>query len=124
MKLKIPSSIHFEWVGTPEMGTGKTELKYTIETELSSGNLKFLPEFLKRNYLLQQEKYRDFRNVGATVENDRYFLTYRIRIPGTEQHVDVIVEAGVPIEVTMKLSDSGISKTFLDQLYEALFDSG
>ncbi|UCC58816.1 MAG: M48 family metalloprotease [Candidatus Bathyarchaeum sp.] len=103
------------------MGTGKTELKYTIETELSSGNLKFLPEFLKRNYLLQQEKYRDFRNVGVTVENEMYFLTYRVRISGTEQYVDVVVEAGVPIEVTMRLSDSGISKTFLDQLYEDLF---
>lgn len=52
-----------------EMGAGKTEVKYNIDTELSSENLKFLPEFLKRNFLLQQEKYRDFRNVGTTVEN-------------------------------------------------------
>jgi len=104
-----------------EMGAGKTKLKYTIDTELSSGNVKFLPEFLKRNYLLQQEKYRDFRNVGATVENERHFLTYRVRVPRTEQYVDVVVEAGVPVEVTMRLSDSGISKTFLDQLYEDLF---
>jgi len=104
-----------------EMGAGKTEVKYNIDTELSSGNVKFLPEFLKRNYLLQQEKYRDFRNVGATVENERHFLTYRVLVPRTEQYVDVVVEAGVPVEVTMRLSDSGISKTFLDQLYEDLF---
>jgi len=44
-----------------ESSTGKNEEKYSIDTELSSGNVKFLPEFLKRNFLLQQEKYREFR---------------------------------------------------------------
>jgi heat shock protein HtpX len=104
-----------------EMGAGKTEVKYTIDTELTSGNVKFLPEFLKRNYLLQQKKYRDFRNVNVTVENDRHMLIYRVQVPKTDRYVDVVVEADVPIEVTMKLSDSGISKTFLNQLYEDLF---
>ncbi len=104
-----------------EIGAGKTEVKYTIDTELSSGNVKFLPEFLKRNYLLQQGKYRDFRNVGTTVENERHFLTYRVRVPATDQYVDVMVETDVPVGVTMRLSNPGISKTFLDQLYEDLF---
>ncbi len=105
----------------PEIEAGKTEFKYSVDTELSSGNVKFLPEFLKRNYLLQHEKYRDFRNVGVLVEDDRHFLEYRVIVPKTGQYVDVVVEAGVPVEVTMRLSDSGISKTFLDQLYEDLF---
>ena len=105
----------------PEIGAGKIEFKYSVDTEVSSGNVKFLPEFLKRNYLLQHEKYRDFRNIGVTVENGRHFLNYRVLVPKTEQYVDVVVEAGVPVEVTMKLSDSRISKSFLDQLYEDLF---
>ncbi len=104
-----------------EMEAGKTEFKYSVDTELSSGNVKFLPEFLKRNYLLQQEKYRDFRNIGVTVENERHFLEYRVLVPKTRQYVDVMLVAGVPVEVTMRLSDSGISKIFLDQLYEDLF---
>ena len=104
-----------------EIGAGKTEIKYTIDTELSPGNVKFLPEFLKRNYLLQHEKYREFRNIEVTIENSRHSLSYRVLVPRTNKHVDVVVEADVPIEVTMRLSDSGISKTFLDQLYEDLF---
>ena len=103
------------------MGAEKTEVKYRIETELSSGDVKFLPEFLKRNYLLQQENYRDFKNVGIAVENGRSFLNYRVWVPRTEQYVDVVVEVSIPIEVTMRPSDSGISKTFLDQLNEDLF---
>jgi heat shock protein HtpX len=105
----------------PEISTGKNEFRYTADTELSYGNVKFLPEFLKRNYLLQQEKYRDFRNVDITVEHDRHSLSYRVLVPRTTQYVDVVVEADVPIEVTMRRSDSGISKTFLDQLYEDMF---
>ena len=103
----------------PETITEKTELKYTIDTELSSGNAKFLPEFLRRNYLLQHEKYRDFRNVTVNAENNS--LTYRVLVPKKTQHVDVLIKAAVPIEVTMTLSDSGIQKTFLNQLYEDLF---
>lgn len=105
----------------PEISTGKNGVRYTIDTELSPGNVKFLPEFLKRNYLLQQEKYREFRNVNVTVENDKHSLSYRVLVPRTPQYVDVVVEADVPIEVTMRHSNSGISKTFLDQLYEDLF---
>jgi heat shock protein HtpX len=111
--------LHFKWFRMPETVTEKTELKYTIDTELSSGNAKFLPEFLKRNYLLQQKKYRNFRNVEVSSENKS--LMYRVLVPKTDQHVDVIVQAAVPIEVIMRLSDSGIQKIFLDQLYEDLF---
>lgn len=104
-----------------ESYTGKNEEKYSIDTELSSGNVKFLPEFLKRNYLLQQEKYREFRNIEVNVENGRHFLSYRVLVPKTNQYVEVMVEAEAPIEVTMRRSASEISKTFLDQLYEDLF---
>ena len=104
-----------------ESSTEKNEEKYSIDTELSSGNVKFLPEFLKRNYLLQQEKYREFRNIETKVEEGRQSLSYIVMVPKTGQHVEVMVEPDVPIEVTMRCSDSGISKTFLDQLYEDLF---
>ncbi len=104
-----------------EMGIGRTELKYIIDTEVSYGNTKFLPEFLKRNYLLQKEKYRDVSDIGLTVEDERQLLKYRVRVPETEQYVDVVVEAGVPIEVKMRLSNQRIPKSFLDQLYEDLF---
>ncbi len=99
----------------------KNEAKYSIDTELSSGNVKFLPEFLKRNYLLQQEKYREFRNIEVNIENGKHFLSYRVLVPKTNQHVDVFVEADVPIKVRMRCSDPEISKKFLDQLYEDLF---
>ena len=35
----------------------RPKFKYKIDTELTIGNLKFLSDFLKRNYLLQKEKY-------------------------------------------------------------------
>jgi len=104
-----------------ESSNEKNEKKYIIDTELSSGNVKFLPEFLKRNYLLQQGKYRDFRNIKESVENNRHFLSYRVLVPRTNQYVEVMVEADASIEVTMRCSDSEISKMFLDQLYEDLF---
>jgi hypothetical protein len=96
-------------------------LKYKIDTELSSGNVKFLPEFLRRNYLLQHEKYRDFKNISTKVDDDRYILRYRVLIPKSIQYVDVLVEAEVPIKVVMIPSDSKISKVLIDQLYEDLF---
>ncbi len=97
------------------------ELRYTIDTELSVGNLKFLPEYLRRHYLLQHEKYRAFSNVRVIAENGRHYLSYRVVVPKTNRYVDVKVDATIPIEVTMKPNDSGISKSFLDQLYEDLF---
>lgn len=95
--------------------------KRTIDTELSAGNVKFLPEYVRRHYLLQHEKYRAFRNIRVTTRNGKHALSYTVFTPTTNQYVDVIVEASIPIGVTMKLSDPGISKPFLDQLYEDLF---
>jgi hypothetical protein len=109
------------WFGLQKIGAGETELKSTIDTELSPGNLEFLPEYLRRNYLLQHEKYRDFRNIRVITENGRNHLSYRVSVPKTNQHVDITVNASIPIGVTMKLSDSDIPKSFLDQLYEDLF---
>ncbi|MDH5376681.1 MAG: M48 family metalloprotease, partial [Candidatus Bathyarchaeota archaeon] len=103
------------------MDAGETELRYTIDTELSSGNLKFLPEYLRRHYLLEHEKYRTFKKIRIITENGRHYLSYRVLVPKTNQHVDITVDASIPIEVAMKLSDPGISKSFLKQLYEDLF---
>ena len=104
-----------------EISAGATELNYTIDTELSPGNLGFLPEYLRRHYLLRHEEYRAFRNIRVVTENGGHYLSYRVLVPKTNQYVDVMVDASSPIGVTMKLSDAGIAKSFLDQLYEDLF---
>ncbi|MCP8304985.1 MAG: M48 family metalloprotease [archaeon] len=103
------------------MSAGKTEFKYTIDTEFPIGNLKFLPEYIRRYYLIRHEKYRAFRNIRITTENGRHNLSYRVLVPKTDQYVDVTVDVGIPIGVKMDLSELGISKSFLDQLYEDLF---
>jgi len=105
----------------PEKAVEGNALKYKLDTELSLGNVKFLPDFLRRNYLLQHEKYRDFKNISTKVDDDRYILRYRVLIPKSIQYVDVLVEAEVPIKVVMIPSDSKISKVLIDQLYEDLF---
>ncbi len=101
--------------------TSETELNYTIDTELSIGNLEFLPEYLRRHYLLEHEKYRSFGNIRIITENGGNSLSYRVLVPEKDQYVDVTVDASIPIRVTMKLSDTSISKSFLDELYEDLF---
>jgi len=95
--------------------------KYNIDTEISIGNLNFLSQFLKQNYLLQKLKYRDFKQITIKIENDNQFLSYRVLVPNSDNYVDILVEADIPIKVTMTPNDSNISKTFLDQLYEDLF---
>jgi hypothetical protein len=69
------------------------------------GSTKFLPDFLKHNYLLQKVKFRDARNIGVTVQDGRHLFKYEVQVPKMAQYVDVVVEAGVPIEVTMGLSN-------------------
>jgi len=93
------------WFSLKKNYTKKTELKYTIDTELSPGNLNFLLEYLRRRYLLQHKRYRTFRNVRIITENGISYLSYRVSVPNTDQHVDVTVAAGIPIEVMLKLSD-------------------
>lgn len=61
-----------------------SELKYTIDTELSPGNLKFLLEYLRRQYLLQHKKYRAFRDIRIITENGLSYLSYTVLIPETE----------------------------------------
>ena len=95
----------------------ETELNYTIDTELSIGNLGFLPEYLRRHYLLEHGKYRTFKNVRVITEDAKLSLFYRVSIPKTNHYADVTVDAGIPINVTMKLSDPNIPKSFLDQPY-------
>lgn len=109
------------WFSLKKNYTKETELKYTIDTELSPGNFNFLLEYLRRRYLLQHKKYRNFRNVRIITENGISYLSYRVSVPNTDQRVDVTVVAGIPIDVVMKLSDPNLSKSFLDQLYEDLF---
>ncbi|MFQ6064514.1 MAG: M48 family metallopeptidase [Candidatus Bathyarchaeia archaeon] len=99
----------------------KRERKYIIDTELSMGNLKFLPEYLRRHYLLQHEKYRTFRDIRTITEGGKHYLSYRVLVPESNQHVDVLVDAGIPIRVTMRLSEPSVPESFLEQLYEDLF---
>lgn len=104
-----------------ERGVQETELKYTIDTELSTGNLKFLLEYLRRQYLLRHEEYRTFKDIQIITEDSILYLSYKVLVPNTDQHVNVRVNASIPIEVVMEPSESNISKSFLDDLYEDLF---
>lgn len=104
-----------------QIGTEINEEVYTIDTEISRGNVQFLPEFLRRHYLLKHKKYRSFKNVELAIKNERYYLSYRVLIPDKRQYVDVLVDANTPIRVTMKPSDSSLPMTFLNQLNEDLF---
>jgi heat shock protein HtpX len=94
--------------------------EYSIDTDVSVGNLKFLPEFLKRNYLLQQNKYRHFRNISATTENDKPVLSFNVREPTTQQYIDVLIKPTSPIKVIMT-NTLKLPKEYLDELYEDLF---
>ncbi|MFA5364871.1 MAG: M56 family metallopeptidase [Candidatus Bathyarchaeia archaeon] len=103
-----------------QTGTDK-KAEYSIDIEVPLGDLKFLPEYLKRIYLLQQTKYRNFTNINTISENGKQSLKYRVNVPKTQNYIDVTVEASAPVKVTMTLSDATIPKTFLDQLYDDLF---
>jgi len=100
---------------------GKTKFEYTIDTEFSIGNLKFLPEYIQRYYLIRHGKYREFRNTRIVSENGKNYISYHVLVPKTDQYVGITVDVSIPIEVTMELSDPSIPKSFLDQLYEDLF---
>ncbi|MCW3982226.1 MAG: hypothetical protein NWE81_03850 [Candidatus Bathyarchaeota archaeon] len=102
------------------MPSFKAEVNYTIDTEVSPSNMRFLPSFLRRQYLLHHEKYRDFRRVRF-FEEGGHRLSYRVLIPDTRDYVDVVVDATVPIRVAMKLSEPNTQRQFLDNLYEDLF---
>jgi len=41
---------------------GETEFTYTIDTELSEGNLKFLTEYTETSLLASTQKYRTFKD--------------------------------------------------------------
>jgi len=71
--------------------------------------------------LLQHEKYRAFENIRIITEGGKNDLSYRVLVPQTNQYVDVLVDASIPIGVSMKLSELDVPKSFLDQLYEDLF---
>jgi heat shock protein HtpX len=99
----------------------KTALEHTIDTELSQTNLRFLPEYLRRFYILKNDKYRTFENVEITTENGINRLVYRVVVPKTNQHVDVQVKATVPITMTLSPSDPNVAESFLEQLQEDVF---
>jgi heat shock protein HtpX len=104
-----------------EVDSTKIEKKYTINTEVNMGNLKNLPEFLRRNYLLQHKKYRNFKEIKMNIGNNTPSLTYKVVIPKTKSYIDVTVEATVPIKVRFRYNESAVTKIFINQLYEDLF---
>jgi heat shock protein HtpX len=99
----------------------ETQFKYTIDTELSIGNLKYLPEYLRRQYLLLHKEYRTFFDVRIINENGKPSLAYNVVGPHTNQYITILVQPSIPISVIIKLSDSKIPKSFITQLIEDLF---
>ncbi|MDT8781028.1 MAG: M48 family metalloprotease [Candidatus Bathyarchaeota archaeon] len=99
----------------------KTEVEYLLDTETTDETLRYLPEYLYRYYLLKHESYRSFTNVRIADDISNRSLLYRVIIPNNNEYVDVQVTAENPIKVKMNISGSGVSKKFLDNLYEDLF---
>jgi len=102
---------------TRKLGFRKV-VEYTIDTEATPANLRYLPEFLEKYYLSRYAGYRNFRDVYTYYHGGRYCLTYRVYIPKTGEYVEVTVEAGTPIRLRMRPSSPYIPKRFLDELYE------
>jgi heat shock protein HtpX len=104
-----------------EEGASKMEYEYTIDTELAIGNLKFLPEYLRRQYLLEHDKYRAFWDIHVLSGKDAPYLSYKVATSQKNQYVTVLIEPRVPIQVGMTLSDASVPQSFVDHLYEDLF---
>lgn len=104
-----------------EQGAGKMKYVYTIDTELAIGNLKFLPEYLRRQYLLQHDKYRAFWDIHVRPGTDAPHLSYKVATSQKDQYVDVVIEPRVPIHVGVTLSDASVPQSFVEHLYEDLF---
>ncbi len=105
----------------PVQGADQRTYASTIDTEVAVGNVAFLPEFLRRRYLLEHEKYRAFWDVHVRSNTAPPALAYKVAYPHKNQYVEVRVEASAPIRVRFTLSDAAIPTTFIDQLYEDLF---
>jgi len=102
------------------MGVRDAELKHLIDTELSPGNLRFLLEYIRRHYMHHRERFRAYR-MRITIESDGSHLFYRIVVPKTRHYLDVQVDATIPVNVTLRLSDPSIPTSFIEQFYEDLF---
>ncbi len=95
--------------------------EYMIETELAIGNLRFLPEYFRRQYLLQHDKYRAFWDIHVLPGKDAPYLSYKVAVPQKNQYVDVVVEPRVSIHIGITLSDVSVPQSFVEHLYEDLF---
>ncbi len=107
--------------GASVQGAEQRTYASTIDTEVAVGNVAFLPEFLRRRYLLEHEKYRAFWDIHVRSNTATPALAYKVAYPHRNQYVAVLVEAQVPIRVGFTLSDAAIPTAFIDQLYEDLF---
>jgi hypothetical protein len=99
----------------------KNQYSYTIDTELSVGNLNYLPEYLRRRYLLQKNKYRTFFDRHVRYKGGNQYLSYKVAVPKKNQYVEIEVEPGLPIDIKMRLSIAHVTEAFLKQLYDDLF---
>ncbi|MEM2135578.1 MAG: M56 family metallopeptidase [Candidatus Jordarchaeaceae archaeon] len=101
-----------------ESGDLLSVVEYTIDTELVPANVSYLPEFLQKYYLSRYKGYRNFKEVELYTEDGRNCLTYKVYIPKTGNYVEVTLEAGIPIRLSMRPSSADIPKAFFDELYE------
>lgn len=105
----------------PMSDDGQNLYRSTIDTELSLGNVQYLPEYLRRRYLLDKSKYRTFFDIHVRSRDDIPSLMYTVAGPALHQFIEVTVTPALPITVTMARSDAAIPDTFLEQLYDDLF---
>jgi heat shock protein HtpX len=99
----------------------QTQFKYSIDTELSIGTLKFLPEYLRRQYLLLHEEYRTFFDVQIMHKDGQQALSYKVAGPHPNQYSTILVQTTIPLSIIIELSDPKIPQSFIKHLIEDLF---
>lgn len=89
----------------------------SIDTELTPGDLTFLLEYLRRDYLL----HRDLKTYNFQIDRNGSQLLYQIQVDKGTKYIDVIIEASIPLTVTLKLSEPSISPAMVKQILDDLF---
>jgi hypothetical protein len=100
-----------------EMLADKSIIVSSIDTELTPGDLIFLLDYLRRDYLL----HRDVKTYNLHTEQNGSRLRYRVLVDDRSQYIDATIDATIPLTVTLKLGEPNISPTVVKQILDDLF---
>ena len=99
------------------MSEDKSIITSSIDTELTPGDLPFLLEYLRRDYLL----HRDVKTYNLHIDRNGSQLVYRVLVDEGSKYIDAVINASIPITVTLKLSEPNISPTLVKQILNDIF---